>query len=1039
MFRLPRIGLLFSSLLLLPALATAQPLAISSQSKVAAPRKDVGDGLCATVVHVQDPALGQVPYSSVDEALGTLNKTSSRVTEDARTSTVFSRVNFKNNEPVAIGDFPDDLLFPYSDNPGASPPGNDRNFVVRLRGYINIDAIDAAGLQRTMGVFADDGARLSIGGALVTVPDLDQRIASRRIRQVQYGSNGLYPIELVYYQNGSNAVLELSQSDVLVPENTKLTNLRDLGFTLVGTPRPNLFVNTELYTARAGAAPSCTECSNDSACGKGNYCVKDWGSTPPNGLCQVCNVADHCGSDCRICSGNTRMCHEGRCVQCLSDADCAAGDTCNLTLNSCETPIQDYRYVGGCSTGGLVADRTVASPLAVGAALLLLALAWLRLRRVRGLRGPLLFLLFAASSLLPASAHAQLSVNTQTFRPAIGAENIITVEGSRTGQRFRPILTGLIEYGHRPLRLIDNQSGQTLAETVRHITTLHMIGGISLTRWLQLGLDLPVVLHQDFDRATPPADVPNAPASYGMGDVRVVGKVRLINNSKSGIGLAFAPQFTFPSGDGKQFRGDDAYGIEPRFALDYRSLGGAIIALNLGFLGRTSDQVVRNLRISSQVRYGLGMYVPLPEGFGLMGEFAGGTSVATEPSGPIYSPLEGHVGGRWVHRSGFQLNLGTGMGFTDAPGSPKFRFFASVGYAPMEREKVSEPPKPTTAPILIEKSGSGAGLVTSLPGGIDCGQACSAEFKLGSQIVFKALPNESSRFVGWSGPCSGTDDCVVILRGPTSIRAEFARAEERRATVLVEKDGEGQGEVLSDPSGVRCGKVCSASFRVDQEVRFVAVPTKESRFAGWEGACTGTEPCSVIVRSDTRLKARFIKAQIIVQEKKLDLNGNVVHFETAKAKVDIDSFHLLDEVVLIMKENPNMRLRIEGHTDAVPFNAPGGNLQLSKDRAASVAHYLVTHGILGARVSSEGYGDSCPVATNQSADGRQANRRTEFLIIDAKTGQAQSTPCVTWTPAPRGGGRGKKAPAPPAGLPKPARKPAATPAQAPAPTQAAPR
>lgn len=1023
---------LLPGLLLIPALAAAQPLAIPSQSKVAAPRKDVGDGLCATVVHVQDPALGMVPFSSVDDAIGTLNKTQSRVTEDARTSSVFSRVNFKNNEPVAIGDFTDDLLFPYSDNPGASPPGNDRNFVLRLRGYINIDAADSAGLQRTLGVFADDGARLTVGGALVTVPDLDQRIASRRIRQVQYGSAGMYPIELVYYQNGSNAVLELSQSDVLVPENTKLTNLRDLGFTLVGSPRPNLFVNTELYTARAGEAPTCTECASDAACGKGNYCVKDWGPTPPDGLCQVCNVPDHCGPDCRICSGNTRICHQGGCVQCLSDSDCAAGDSCNLTLHSCQTPIQDWRYVGGCSAGGILAGRSQASPLAMVAALSILALIGLRLRRRRGLRGLLTLLIIAAAGLLPTPARAELSVNTQTFHPAIGAENIITVEGSRTGQRFRPILTGLIEYGHRPLRLIDNASGQTLAETVRHITTLHMIGGVALTRWFQLGLDLPIVLYQDFDRATPAADVPNTPASYGLGDVRVVGKVRLLNNSKSGIGLAFVPQFTFPSGDGKQLRGDDAYGIEPRFALDYRSQGGAIIALNLGFLGRTSDQVLRNLRISSQVRYGLGMYVPLPEGFGLMGEFAGGTSVATEPNGPIYSPLEGHVGGRWAHRSGFQLNLGTGMGFTDAPGSPKFRFFASVGYAPMEREKVSDPPKPTTAPILVEKSGSGAGLITSLPGGIDCGQACSAEFKLGSQIVFRALPNATSRFIGWSGPCSGTEDCVVVLRGPTSIRAEFAHAEERRASLTVEKDGEGQGEILSDPSGIACGKVCSASFRIDQEVRFVAVPTKESRFAGWEGACTGTEPCTVVVRGDTRLRARFIKAQIIVQEKKLDLNGNVVHFETAKAKIDIDSFHLLDEVVLIMKENPNMRLRIEGHTDSVPFNAPGGNLQLSKDRAASVANYLVTHGILGARVSSEGYGDSCPVATNATPEGRQANRRTEFLIVDAKTGQAQSAPCVTWTPAPRGANRVKKPGAPTATPPKPARKPVANPAQVPA-------
>ncbi|HNN97184.1 MAG TPA: OmpA family protein, partial [Pseudomonadota bacterium] len=993
MYRVVVPRLLLLGLALVPALADAQPLSIPVESKVAAPRKDRGDGLCATIVHVQDPAIGQVPFSSVDDALGSLNQTSSRLTEDARTSRSFSLVNFKNNEPVAIGDFSDDVLFPYSDNAGATPPGNDRNFAVRLRGYINVDAEQVADLQRTIGLFADDGARLQIGGALVTTPDVDQRLSSRRIRQVKYGAAGLYPIELVYYQNGSNAVLELSQSSQWVPENTKLTNLHDLGFTLIGAPRPNLFVNTELYTARAGSAPSCVECRNDASCGKGNYCVRDFGPTLPDGLCQECNVASHCGPDCRACDAQSPICYEGGCVQCLADSDCAAGDRCNLSSRRCETPVQDWRYVGGCSTsqGG----RSLPAGL-LGVSLTLVALALLRARRRRRQLGLLLGL---GLLLVPLPSRAELAVNTQTFHPAIGAENIITVEGSRTGQRLRPILVGLIEYAHRPLRLLDNSTGNTLAETIRHITTLHMMGGFGLTRWLALSIDLPVVLYQSFDRATPISDVPVTPAEYGLGDVRVVGKARLIDNSRGGLGLAFVPQFTFPSGDGRQFRGDDAYGIEPRFALDYRSAGGAIVALNLGFLGRTRDQQVRNVRISSQVRYGLGMYVPLPEGFGLMGEFAGGTSVVSEPQGPIYSPLEGHVGGRWVHASGLNLNLGTGMGFTDAVGSPKFRFFASLGYLPVEKKR--EPPPPATAPLTVEKAGSGSGLLTSLPGGIDCGQSCSADYRLGTQVVVRALPSADSRFVGWSGPCSGTGECVVSLRGPTHLRAEFAHAEERRATVSVEKEGEGLGEVLSEPSGLSCGKVCSASYRVDQEVRFIAVPAKDARFAGWEGACSGVEPCSLVIRGDTRLRARFIKAQITVKEKKLDLNGNVVHFETAKAKIDIDSFHLLDEVVLILREHPDMRLRIEGHTDAVPFNAPGGNLQLSKDRAAAVLQYLVDHGITGARLSSEGYGDRCPVATNQSPEGRQANRRTEFLIIDLKTGEAQRTPCVTYTPAPK--------------------------------------
>lgn len=983
-------------LCVLPYLALAQPVQIPA-NKIAAPaRTDMGDGLCATAVHVADPPLGQIPFSSVEDALGTLNRSSMRLTEDGRFSSVYSLVNFRNNDPIAMGDFSGDLLAPFSDNPGARPPGNDRNFAIRLRGYINVGGADPGGLQRTLGLYADDGARLRLGGVLVTVPDIDERLSARRIRQIQYGGSGLYPVELIYYQNGSEAVLELSESSQLIPENSKLTNLHGLGFNLVGEPRPNLFVNTELYTARSGAVPMCVECSSDNMCPTGNYCVKDWGPLPPEGLCQTCNVTDHCGPSCMACGAANPICYSGVCIQCLEDKDCSGGLVCNQTSHQCEQPYENWGYVGGCSAAP---QRSTAVGFglfgAAGAALLMFLL---RRRRAdfwgRG------FLALALGLVMePATARADLSANVETFHPAIGQESIITVEGTRTGQRFRPLFVALLEYAHRPMRLIDRDTGETLASTVPDLASLHLMAGVGLTRWLALAVDLPVIMYQGFDRTTPLKDVPSEPASYGVGDLRMVAKFRIINNERGGFGLAFVPQVTFPTGDGTQLRGDDAFGIEPRLAFDYRTPGGAIIALNAGFLGRTSNQVIRGMEVGSQLRYGLGMFVPLPEGFGLMGEVAGGTSLMNVQGGHVYSPLEGHVGGRWVHASGFNLNLGAGMGFTEAVGSPQFRFFASAGYLPVERQKVHVPP--SLGRVLIEKSGSGAGEIVSRPAGVDCGQSCSADFRLGIQLVLQARPGKDSRFIGWSGPCSGPEDCTVIVRGATRIGAEFAHNEEKRGLLTVDKEGDGLGEVLSDPGGLSCGKNCTASFRQDQEVRLVAVPDSSSRFAGWEGACTGVEPCTLIVRGDPHVKARFIKSQIIVTPQKLDLQGNVIHFETAKSNIDIDSFHLLDEVVLILKQIPRMRLRIEGHTDAVPFYAPGGNSQLSKDRAASVVQYLVDHGIEGGRLSSEGFGDTCPVSTNLTPEGRQANRRTEFLIVDPETGKFQRTPCVDYTPAPK--------------------------------------
>ena len=74
-----------------------------------------------------------------------------------------------------------------------------------------------------------------------------------------------------------------------------------------------------------------------------------------------------------------------------------------------------------------------------------------------------------------------------------------------------------------------------------------------------------------------------------------------------------------------------------------------------------------------------------------------------------------------------------------------------------------------------------------------------------------------------------------------------------------------------------------------------------------------------------------------------------------------------------------MRIQLNGHTDDVGEEAD--NLQLSKDRARAVYDYLVNRGIRADRLQSEGYGESRPVDTNETPEGRRANRRTEFQVL----------------------------------------------------------
>ena len=110
-----------------------------------------------------------------------------------------------------------------------------------------------------------------------------------------------------------------------------------------------------------------------------------------------------------------------------------------------------------------------------------------------------------------------------------------------------------------------------------------------------------------------------------------------------------------------------------------------------------------------------------------------------------------------------------------------------------------------------------------------------------------------------------------------------------------------------------------------------------------------------------------------------------VHFATGSATILPDSFPMLLEIVKLLQATPSIKkMRVEGHTDN--RGAAAMNLDLSKRRAASVATYLVQHGVEGGRLSSDGYGITRPIETNDTDAGRQANRRVEFKIVDEDSG-----------------------------------------------------
>lgn len=105
---------------------------------------------------------------------------------------------------------------------------------------------------------------------------------------------------------------------------------------------------------------------------------------------------------------------------------------------------------------------------------------------------------------------------------------------------------------------------------------------------------------------------------------------------------------------------------------------------------------------------------------------------------------------------------------------------------------------------------------------------------------------------------------------------------------------------------------------------------------------------------------------------------NNVFFDFAKATLREESYPELNRVVRFMNDNPSMEIALGGHTDNVGSDAD--NMKLSEARIQSVKAYIAEQGIDEERMSAKGYGETKPVATNDTDEGRQENRRVEFTI-----------------------------------------------------------
>ncbi len=160
--------------------------------------------------------------------------------------------------------------------------------------------------------------------------------------------------------------------------------------------------------------------------------------------------------------------------------------------------------------------------------------------------------------------------------------------------------------------------------------------------------------------------------------------------------------------------------------------------------------------------------------------------------------------------------------------------------------------------LTVRTVGQGDGRVTSQPEGINCGAMCNAAFERDAMVTLVAEAEPGSVFARWEQDCSvagAAATCTLTMEQGKRARARFVP---EGVAVTVTKDGNGQGRVTSDPSGIDCGANCMTTYEEGQQVTLTASAAAGSTFVGWGGDCSGSNlDCVVVADMPRNVNATF--------------------------------------------------------------------------------------------------------------------------------------------------------------------------------------
>ncbi|MFO0746179.1 MAG: OmpA family protein [Myxococcota bacterium] len=533
-------------------------------------------------------------------------------------------------------------------------------------------------------------------------------------------------------------------------------------------------------------------------------------------------------------------------------------------------------------------------------------------------------------------------------QPHQGA-NLLNLMRSQMLRKWEPSVGLFLHYEDDPLELrfpAEDRTRVVIDSSLRAELSL----GIGLFGWADLGVVMPLVVMQNGTGLDG-----TSLDGFALGDLRIVPRVRLLDAADGGVGLALQATVFVPTGDTATYNSEGTARVEPRLALDIHPSGtrsGLAITANVAYQPRALRRAVDFENVDA-LRWGAGLEVPIVEDtLSVVGVAYGSIGLGSDAGHT--TPIEALGGLRWWMADDVVADLGAGAGLTSGIGSPDVRLYLSLAYTPTRDlcdGQVEDKDGFEDEDGCPDPDNDHDGILDVADGPVDASGfgACRNQ------------PEDKDGFEDEDGcpdPDNDKDGVLDVVDG-----ARDASGFGKCRDIPEDKDGFEDQDGCPDPDNDKDGFLDTVDGEPDASGfgKCRDLPETVNQFQDDDGCPDQLEIATVIEITE------------------------IVYFDFDRDTLQARSYPILDAVAEVIARHTELtRVRVEGHTDIIGTHAY--NADLSRRRAKTVRDYLIGKGIAAERLESEGYAFDYPIATNDTQEGRDKNRRVEFVIeqIDGK-------------------------------------------------------